>query len=62
MTLEDVGNAVTELLPRGFFKMGPSYEDAYLAILELVKAHKQELKEIAKKQQPNNWFMEMYND
>ncbi len=61
-TLENVGYAVTDLLPSGFFKQGATYEDAYLAILELVNNHKKELGDIVKKQQPDNWFLEMYDE
>lgn len=61
-TLEDVGNAVTDLLPSGFFKHGATYEDAYLAILELVNNHGKELRDIVKKRQPDNWFLEMYRE
>lgn len=60
-TLEEVGAAVLELMPSGFFKGGASYEEAYLAIRDLVKRNEKKLLDIAKKQQPDNWHLVFSN-
>lgn len=61
-TIESFGEAVIGLLPGGFFKHGAGYEDAHLVIRELINANNSQLLELCKKQQPENWFLEMCNE
>lgn len=59
---DSFAEAVTELMPSGFFKTGLCWEEAYLTLLELIKIHRDQLKEICLRRQPDNIFLRMYND